>query len=312
MKVWKNRKSHKISTKKKHRIHFFHFFRWILLALVLCVLFAGGARIYAMINHIPTGVLGEMITLLPPQPPQQTFTLSTGCQNNGLGGAYVTATIGSNSKYDFKWGYVNDSNIFSANNQTSPFTIPGSDKQGWMRVGQTGYVKAALLGTGNYNLSADFTVPNCTSSVPTPTPDNNPTPTPAPGLNPIQIENQRPGTTSWIITKPEQGQPPSFQIKGYAWTTSATPGQSVIFSVSTGAKSFSAGIYRLGWYQGQGGRLITSINNISGKLYPTPSVDPSTGLNPSYWPASFSLTVGNDWVSGVYVVVLTEVGNGYQ
>src|SRR5258707_7466442 len=56
------------------------------------------------------------------------------------------------------------------------------------------------------------------------------------GLNPIQVENQLPGTKDWQLSKPAPYDGKTFhypQIEGYAWSTSAEAGEEVQFSVST-------------------------------------------------------------------------------
>lgn len=133
-------------------------------------------------------------------------------------------------------------------------------------------------------------------------------------FNQIQIENQLPGTTSWQLTRPALFDTKTFHspaIEGYAWTTSAEAGGAVKFSVSTTASSFTADVYRLGWYQGKGGRLMQSLPTISGHTYPLPKLDPQTGLVEATWPVAFTLKTGTTWVSGIYMVKLTA-SSGYQ
>jgi hypothetical protein len=134
-------------------------------------------------------------------------------------------------------------------------------------------------------------------------------------LNPIQKENLLPGTTSWQLTNPtpfdatnhsyDQG------IEGYASVTSVKVGGTVSFAVDSTTSSFNADIYRLGWYQGNGARLIQSLTNIAGHSYAIPSPNSQTGLVEASWPSAFSLTIPSGWVSGVYLVKLTNL-NGLQ
>ncbi len=127
-------------------------------------------------------------------------------------------------------------------------------------------------------------------------------------LNTIQRENQLPGTTEWQLTRPASYDTQTARfpaIEGYAWTTSATAGDTISFSVSTTAPFFTADIYRLGWYQGKGGRLIQSIPDLLGDLDPMPSMDAQTGLMEADWPAAFTLKIEPNWVSGMYIVKLT-------
>ncbi len=73
----------------------------------------------------------------------------------------------------------------------------------------------------------------------------------------ILHENALPGTTNWQIP---DGSASSSQIQAYASTTSVQPGQILTFYVSTQKQGtlYTVDIYRLGWYGGAGGRLMTS------------------------------------------------------
>src|SRR5438552_3064783 len=100
-------------------------------------------------------------------------------------------------------------------------------------------------------------------------------------LNVVQRENQLPGTTGWKLTHPTPLDTKNYTydqgIEGYSSVTSAQAGDTIGFAVSTTTSSFNADIYRLGWYQGNGARLVSSMTNLAGKLYPVPSPDPQTG-----------------------------------
>ncbi|MFL5627014.1 MAG: N,N-dimethylformamidase beta subunit family domain-containing protein [Ktedonobacteraceae bacterium] len=133
-------------------------------------------------------------------------------------------------------------------------------------------------------------------------------------LNPIQRENQLVGTTDWQLSNPAAEDNNTFTypaIQGYAWTTSAQVGDEVQFSVSTTSPSFSADVYRMGWYEGKGGRLMQSIATIQGHAYPLPSPNASTGLIEANWPVAFTLKTNPGWASGMYMVKLTA-SNGEQ
>jgi hypothetical protein len=123
-------------------------------------------------------------------------------------------------------------------------------------------------------------------------------------INPIAQENQLPGTQSWQKTVDNPYDPKAFRsplLEGYAWKASAIAGDTVSFSVSTTSPSFTAAIYRLGWYQGMGGRLLETIPNIAGHFYPMPIMDQQTGLIDAGWPAAFSIKIKPEWVSGMYI-----------
>ncbi len=83
------------------------------------------------------------------------------------------------------------------------------------------------------------------------------------GPNPIQIENAKPGTTNWELPGmgPHTLPTPSTEIEGYASQISVAPGDTLQLHVSTASNNeqYRIEIYRLGWYGGDGGRLIACL-----------------------------------------------------
>ncbi len=132
------------------------------------------------------------------------------------------------------------------------------------------------------------------------------------GANPIWQENQLPGTSDWQLSNAASYMGSRFSaIEGYPMAQSATAGETLAFAVSTNSPSFTADVYRLGWYGGIGARLVKSISNIPGHFYPIPPMDSSTGLVDARWPAAFTVTIDPSWVTGIYLVKLTAA-NGKQ
>ncbi|HTW07131.1 MAG TPA: N,N-dimethylformamidase beta subunit family domain-containing protein [Acidimicrobiales bacterium] len=123
----------------------------------------------------------------------------------------------------------------------------------------------------------------------------------------ILAENERPGTTSWRITH----QAPSGFIEGFASTTYADAGQKVSLYVSTSARSFRVSAYRMGWYQGKGGRLVWTSPPIAGRVQPScPVTLPTNMVSCDNWERSDVLEVTKAWPSGDYLLKLT--GSGEQ
>ncbi len=120
-------------------------------------------------------------------------------------------------------------------------------------------------------------------------------------LNPIQRENELPGTASWRLKVLSY----HGEIQGYASSPSVEPGHGISFSVSTTGDSFVANVYRMGWYGGKGARLMMKVPKVSGHLRKTPKPNPKTGLILCHWPVSFSIHVPSSWLTGVYMVKLT-------
>jgi len=132
-------------------------------------------------------------------------------------------------------------------------------------------------------------------------------------VSPVVLENQQPGSGNWSMFP--LGQPADDvgkQIKGYASATSVNKGESITFYVTaTPAQQYTMDVYRMGWYQGLGGRLMQSIGPLQGLAQPACPVDSSTGLIECDWTASYTLSVPPTWTSGVFIVKLTNA-QGYQ
>ena len=128
--------------------------------------------------------------------------------------------------------------------------------------------------------------------------------------NPIEAENCLPGTSSsqWYVSG--AGSP---NIQGFATDISVNVGQTISFKISTNAASYLIDIYRLGFYQGNDGRFVTSLS----PSMPLPQIQPpclsdsSTGLTDcGNWAISASWTVPSTAVSGIYYARLTRLDTG--
>jgi hypothetical protein len=126
--------------------------------------------------------------------------------------------------------------------------------------------------------------------------------------NPIQIENQNPGTSSWLITNTAN----NHEIEGYASLTSVNAGSQISFFVNTIDPQYTMTIYRLGYYGGLGGRQMTQPVTLSGIAQPIPTPDPTYGTVECQWTDPYVFTVPGNWVSGVYVVKLVGSQSGKQ
>src|SRR5712692_1031385 len=148
-----------------------------------------------------------------------------------------------------------------------------------------------------------------------------PTPTSTITSNAIVRENALPGTGAWKIPS---GSEATIQIQAYASATSASPGQTLIFYVSTQLEGtpYSIAVYRLGWYGSLGGRLEAWQANLVGHAqgYWDQSrhllvgchscrIDTQTGLVEAKWQPSYKLTVPSDWVSGIYLAKFVDANN---
>jgi Domain of unknown function (DUF4347)/Domain of unknown function (DUF4082) len=128
--------------------------------------------------------------------------------------------------------------------------------------------------------------------------------------NAIVLENQKTGTTAWQIPSTSQA---TTQIVGYGDATSINKGQAINFKVSLAqAGQYRIDVYRLGYYGGTGGRLITSVTGLNGVVQAGPTIDPNTRLVEYKWNTSYTLQTGSDWTSGLYFAKLTDSRTGRQ
>jgi hypothetical protein len=128
--------------------------------------------------------------------------------------------------------------------------------------------------------------------------------------NPVVTENRLPGTNQWRLAKTADDT--NQQIKGYASATSVNVGQTIDFFVTVNpAQGYSIDIYRFGYYQGNGGRLVQHRDGLSGVVQPACPMDPATGMIDCNWSLGYSLTVPSTWTSGIFLAKLTNAA-GFQ
>ena len=131
------------------------------------------------------------------------------------------------------------------------------------------------------------------------------------GGNPVSCENSKPGDpmANWQVTGVGDT-----SIQGFGTSMSVNLGQTENFKVQTTASSWHIDILRLGYYGGDGARLIAT--NIQPSA-PQPQTQPScistasTGLiDCGNWAVSASWTVPTTAVSGVYLAELVRNDTG--
>lgn len=131
----------------------------------------------------------------------------------------------------------------------------------------------------------------------------------------IPTENERPGTTDWQLTYTRVDPKTRFRstrIEGYVGRQSVRAGDNLEFFVSTNpASGFVIDIYRMGYYQGRGGRHLRRLGPFKGQVQPTPPVG-AQRLRECQWQPCTSLPIPKDWTSGVYLGKLSGVGQRYQ
>src|SRR5437660_7363638 len=126
------------------------------------------------------------------------------------------------------------------------------------------------------------------------------------------IENQQPGTTQWRANFGSTASDAGGQIKGYASATSVNKGENITFYVSVNpAQTYTIDVYRMGWYQGLGGRPMQHIGPLLGAQQPTCPTDATTGMTECRWSPAYTLATQTSWTSGIYLALLRNA-QSYQ
>src|SRR5437868_7777680 len=140
----------------------------------------------------------------------------------------------------------------------------------------------------------------------------NAAPCDAPVSNPIVCENSLAGTphSQWDLGSATQG---DTTIQGFATDMSFNKGSAVNFKINTPASDYRLDIYRLGYYQGNGARFITTLSPSASLPQTQPACirQTSTGLvDCGNWAVSASWTIPTTAVSGVYFAKLVRNDTG--
>lgn len=146
----------------------------------------------------------------------------------------------------------------------------------------------------------------------------------APDRDRIKAENDREGTTDWQLTYTRVDPKSkctrfggglggrSTLIEGFVSRTSVKVGDKLDFCISTEpASPFVIDLYRLGYYQGKGGRFVQRLGPFPGQVQPTPPVG-DRRQRECQWEPSASLQIPRDWISGVYLGKLSALEHRYQ
>ena len=124
--------------------------------------------------------------------------------------------------------------------------------------------------------------------------------------NEIVLENEKPGNpaSEWMLVNG-----PYSNIEGFATNISVNVGEEVDFKINTDSTHYRIDIYRLGYYGGDGARLVASIehNASSPTAQPSPEIDLSTGVvDAGNWSVTDAWHSPSDSISGVYIAKLVR------
>lgn len=126
--------------------------------------------------------------------------------------------------------------------------------------------------------------------------------------NPVRAENRQ-GGADWQLTR-VRADSSGFRspwVEGYCSKQSVEAGEPIeIFVSAKPARPVQIEIFRMGYYGGQGARLMATL----GPFDVQPQATPSPGeknVHECQWKRTTQLTIPKDWLSGVYLGRLTTI-----
>lgn len=141
------------------------------------------------------------------------------------------------------------------------------------------------------------------------------------GRDLIRRENAKPGTRDWLLTKTRTvpgkinnilNNGRCTAIEGYCSANSVRAGEKLRIMVSTNPVSdFKLEIFRTGYYNGDGARLMKRFDSLKGMTQPEPPVGENY-LCECQWEPSIEFEIPADWLSGVYLGKLTAEKENIQ
>ncbi|HQU47207.1 MAG TPA: hypothetical protein PK867_30660, partial [Pirellulales bacterium] len=132
--------------------------------------------------------------------------------------------------------------------------------------------------------------------------------------NPVVQENKQPGSGDWQLTRvrADAGGFRSTWIEGYCSKQSVRAGDTLDVMVSTSpAQEFEIELFRMGYYSGRGARLVKKLGPLKGQPQATPTPG-EKNLHECRWKPAVTLTIPDDWLSGVYLGRLTTLPDDNQ
>ena len=104
---------------------------------------------------------------------------------------------------------------------------------------------------------------------------------------------------------------PTTRWRGSRARSSAQPGDDVALFINTTASAVQTQVYRMGYYQGLGGRLFLQTDFVAAGAQPAPVVN-SAGTVSCPWKPTMTLSITKDWLPGCYLLKLVGSGGEEQ
>lgn len=122
----------------------------------------------------------------------------------------------------------------------------------------------------------------------------------------VAAANAEPGTSSWFV--PVSQRAAQTQLALWASPYALRFGDTLDVYIHATRGPVAITVYRMGWYGGTGGHIVYQHSGIAATPQPACS-QPFPGPVSCPWTRTLSIPVGNDWVSGIYLVKAVDQSN---
>jgi hypothetical protein len=123
----------------------------------------------------------------------------------------------------------------------------------------------------------------------------------------IMAENAKAGHAWWVDTPQNAG-----DIEGYSSQVSAVAGDTITLFVSTKSPQFHVEVYRMGYYQGIGARMVWQSGQVAGIRQASPALIAPSNTIECNWTPSLTVKVDKTWPPGVYLLKLVGTSSEQQ
>ncbi len=122
----------------------------------------------------------------------------------------------------------------------------------------------------------------------------------------VARENLRPGTPDFVVVRDGTAAAAGVtDVYPAAW--SIARGEPVRLKIRA-ADAFQVSLFRLGWYGGDGARLVTTVGPHPAVVQPYPRAEPTFGLVEAGWSDAVTIATDGSWAPGVYLARVDLAG----
>lgn len=117
-------------------------------------------------------------------------------------------------------------------------------------------------------------------------------------------ENSKKGSLGWLLRGRQNSYSPG--IEGFVDKVSLMQGEVLTLYVNTSAPSYYAEIYRMGYYQGLGARLIHRTPRLQSSGQPASTFTPGINMVECHWNPSRQFAIDDGYFPGYYLIKLVS------